>query len=86
MAASLRDSTLIRMMNTGQYSDFTFSCSGEIFKVHKAVVVGQSDVIRAAVDGEFEVKYLQVISWLRSRVCVCVSNFSTRRPRLATFP
>ncbi|KAK3196782.1 hypothetical protein K4F52_000126 [Lecanicillium sp. MT-2017a] len=53
MAASLRDSTLVQMMNSGQYSDMSLSCNGEIFKVHKAVVVGQSDVIKAAAEGNF---------------------------------
>ena len=54
------------MMNTGQYSDFSFSCNGEVFKVHKAVVVGQSDVIRAAADGEFEIILVQQVLTTRS--------------------
>lgn len=59
MAASLRDSTLVQMMNSGQYSDMSLSCNGEIFKVHKAVVVGQSDVIKAAAEGNFRVSIIR---------------------------
>ncbi len=46
---------LAQMMTSGEFSDLKFVCNENVFKVHKAVVATQSPVIRAAIQGEFEV-------------------------------
>ncbi|EQL02082.1 speckle-type POZ protein-like protein [Ophiocordyceps sinensis CO18] len=45
---------LANMMLSGEFSDLKFVSQGHEIKVHKAVVCGQSPVIKAAVQGEFE--------------------------------
>ncbi len=46
---------LVQMMESGEFSDLKFTCNGHVFKVHKAVVAMQSPMIRAAIQGGFEV-------------------------------
>ncbi len=82
MAATLRDSTLGQMMNSGQYSDMSLSCNNEIFKVHKAVVVGQSDVIKAAAEGNFQVSSSHSEHFLSNPLTV----HSFRKPAPTTLP
>lgn len=50
------DSVLARIMDTGEFSDLTFVCNGEEFKVHKAIVCTQSEPLKAAVQGGFLVR------------------------------
>lgn len=45
---------LSEVMKSGKYSDLTFVCDGDEFKVHKVIVCPQSDVLSAAVDGSFK--------------------------------
>ncbi|KAJ6784154.1 hypothetical protein PWT90_04184 [Aphanocladium album] len=45
---------VLDMMLSGEYSDLVFSCHGESFKVHRAVVCPQSSVIRAALTTGFK--------------------------------
>ncbi|RDA82794.1 hypothetical protein CP532_6866 [Ophiocordyceps camponoti-leonardi (nom. inval.)] len=47
-------SALADLMKSEDFSDLTFSCNEEKFKVHKCVVCGQSPVIKAALSGNFE--------------------------------
>ena len=37
-----------RLLDTGKFSDFTITCQGREWKVHKAIVCSQSDTIEAA--------------------------------------
>ncbi|KAJ3497078.1 hypothetical protein NLG97_g2182 [Lecanicillium saksenae] len=46
--------TLLAVMLSGEYSDLMFSCHGEEFKVHRAVVCPQSSVIQAALTTGFK--------------------------------
>jgi hypothetical protein len=48
-------SGLAQLMGSDKYSDLTFVCEGQKFKVHRAVVCTQSPVIAAACDGAFKV-------------------------------
>ncbi|KAM3544113.1 hypothetical protein ARSEF1564_002980 [Beauveria bassiana] len=48
------NSWLARMLLSEDYCDMSFSCNGELFKVHKAVVCPQSSVIRAALSSGFQ--------------------------------
>ncbi|KAI1156349.1 hypothetical protein F4825DRAFT_446541 [Nemania diffusa] len=43
-----------KLLNSGEYSDFTIVCEGEEFRVHKAIVCPQSPVIAAALKSEFK--------------------------------
>lgn len=56
MSATNSDSILAQMMMSGEFSDLIFICRGQEFKVHKAIVCAHSPVIKAAVQGEFEVR------------------------------
>lgn len=53
--ATMSTRALANMMLSGEFSDLKFVSQGHEIKVHKAVVCGQSPVIKAAVQGEFEV-------------------------------
>lgn len=55
MSAMSQNSVLAQMMQSGEFSDLKFVCNGHEFKVHKAVVCAQSPVIKAAIQGGFEV-------------------------------
>ncbi|KAM3431185.1 hypothetical protein MY4824_007289, partial [Beauveria thailandica] len=48
------NSLLAQMMLCEEYSDMSFSCNGNLFKVHKVVVCPQSSVIRAAMSSGFQ--------------------------------
>ncbi|KAM3505699.1 hypothetical protein MY10362_002789 [Beauveria mimosiformis] len=48
------NSWLAQIMLSEEYCDMSFSCNGELFKVHKAVVCPQSSVIRAALSSGFQ--------------------------------
>ncbi|KAM3454541.1 hypothetical protein MY3296_002998 [Beauveria thailandica] len=48
------NSLLAQMMLSEEYWDMSFSCNGELLKVHKAVVCPQSSVIRAAMNPGFQ--------------------------------
>ncbi|KAM3557984.1 hypothetical protein ARSEF4850_004811 [Beauveria asiatica] len=48
------NSLLAQMMLSEEYCDMSFSCNGELLKVHKAVVCPQSSVIRAAMNPGFQ--------------------------------
>lgn len=48
-------SRLAPLLVSGEYSDLTLECQGEVFKVHKAIVCSHSPVIAAAVGGNFQV-------------------------------
>jgi hypothetical protein len=37
-----------RLLDTGKFSDFTITCQGRKWKVHKAIVCSQSEVLEAA--------------------------------------
>lgn len=49
-------SFLRQLLDSGEFSDLTFLCRGEAFRVHKAVICTQSAPIKAAVQGGFEVR------------------------------
>lgn len=49
-------SILHQLLHSGDYSDLTLTCQGEVFKLHKAVVCPQSPVIATAVRGNFKVR------------------------------
>lgn len=51
-----------KLLNSGEYSDFTIVCEGEEFRVHKAIVCPQSPVIAAALKSEFKVLMNTMIS------------------------
>ncbi len=42
-------------MASGEFGDLRLTCSGQEFRVHKAIVCEQSRVIKALVHGGFEV-------------------------------
>jgi hypothetical protein len=44
-----------QLLTSPEFSDLTFVCNGEEFKVHKAIVCTQSAPIKAAVQGGFKV-------------------------------
>ena len=52
------DSDLHKLLLSEKYSDLTFACNGEEFRVHKAVVCIQSPILAAACDGPFKVRQL----------------------------
>ncbi|KAK3897540.1 hypothetical protein C8A05DRAFT_19718 [Staphylotrichum tortipilum] len=52
-------SFLGRLLESGDFSDLTFICHGEKFRVHKAVVCTQSAPIKAAVQGGFKVSHVE---------------------------
>ncbi|GES57618.1 speckle-type POZ protein-like protein [Aspergillus terreus] len=56
------DSVLAKIMDTGEFSDLTFVCDGEKFKVHKAIVCTQSEPLKAAVQGGFLESHTGTIS------------------------
>ncbi|RFU76155.1 hypothetical protein TARUN_6097 [Trichoderma arundinaceum] len=45
---------LRQLMQSGQFSDLTFVCQGQEFKIHKLVVCSQSPVLAAAIKGQFK--------------------------------
>jgi hypothetical protein len=49
-------SFLAQLLESPEFSDLTFVCSGEEFRVHKAIVCTQSAPIKAAVQGGFKVR------------------------------
>ncbi|ATZ57217.1 hypothetical protein BCIN_14g03750 [Botrytis cinerea B05.10] len=46
-------SLLVRMLDTGRYSDLTIKCGNKVFRVHRNVVCLQSRPLAAHVDGAF---------------------------------
>jgi hypothetical protein len=46
----------IKLLDSGQYSDFIISCKNVDFKVHRAVVCTGSPMLAAACNGTFEVQ------------------------------
>ncbi|PFH63174.1 hypothetical protein XA68_17283 [Ophiocordyceps unilateralis] len=61
MSTNSAMSALMQLMESGDFSDLTFSCNDMTFSVHKAIVCGQSPVIRAAISGNFEESQTNVI-------------------------
>lgn len=55
MSVNSLNSTLVHMMESGEFSDLKFVCQGEEFQVHKAIVCGKSPVIKAAIQRGFKV-------------------------------
>lgn len=51
-----RDGVLLRLLQSGKFSDLQLSCEGRNFAVHKNIVCEQSPVINAACQGSFEVR------------------------------
>lgn len=47
---------LLHLMNSGEFSDLTLDCQGEVFNVHKAVVCAQLPTLKAAIDGAPKVR------------------------------
>jgi hypothetical protein len=45
----------LKLLETGEYSDFAISCKDVEFKVHRAVVCTASSMLKAACNGPFEV-------------------------------
>ncbi|KAH0841264.1 hypothetical protein FOPE_06597 [Fonsecaea pedrosoi] len=56
MSGKNPSSILARLLESGEFSDLKFLCKGDEFKVHKAIVCMQSPVIKAAIQGSFEVR------------------------------
>ncbi|GKU13028.1 unnamed protein product [Fusarium langsethiae] len=46
-------SFLLPLVKSGEYSDFSLTCNGEIFKLHQVIVCPQSPVITTALRGCF---------------------------------
>ncbi|KAI1184603.1 hypothetical protein F5B17DRAFT_411334 [Nemania serpens] len=44
-----------KLLNIMNYSDLLLECEGHEFRVHRAVVCGQSSVVAAAINGDFQV-------------------------------
>lgn len=44
-----------RLQETGLFSDFTITCKGHTFKVHKTVLYTQSEYFRKLLTGPFKV-------------------------------
>ncbi|KAL1955400.1 hypothetical protein VTO42DRAFT_8620 [Malbranchea cinnamomea] len=51
--ATSRAGILKDLLRYGKYSDFTLTCGGRVFHVHRAVVCPQSPFFEAAVNGNF---------------------------------
>ncbi|KAF4458120.1 Speckle-type POZ protein [Fusarium austroafricanum] len=51
---ALSTSVSDRLFKTGAYSDFTITCRGKEFKVHKAIICPQSSFFKAACNGSFK--------------------------------
>ncbi|RDA91916.1 hypothetical protein CP533_1320 [Ophiocordyceps camponoti-saundersi (nom. inval.)] len=62
MATNSVVSALADLMKSEEYSDLTFACKEQTFKVHKIIVCGQSPVIKAALSEKFEEGCTNVIS------------------------
>ncbi|KJZ70529.1 hypothetical protein HIM_10073 [Hirsutella minnesotensis 3608] len=54
--------TLVHLMETADFSDLIIRCHAHDFQVHKAIVCGQSPVIKAAVQGNFEESQRNIIT------------------------
>ncbi|KJK73845.1 hypothetical protein H634G_10876 [Metarhizium anisopliae BRIP 53293] len=61
MSVNSLNSTLVHMMESGEFSDLKFVCQGEEFQVHKAIVCGKSPVIKAAIQRGFKESHTNVI-------------------------
>lgn len=55
MPLTRSDNTARRHQETGLFSDFTITCKGHIFKVHKTVLYTQSQYFRTLLTGPFKV-------------------------------
>ena len=49
MSANSSDQILMKMMESGKFSNLKFHCSGQEFKVYKAIIYVQSLMIKAAI-------------------------------------
>lgn len=63
-------SMLGELLVSGDYSDFTITCKGRTFNVHRAVVCPQSSFFAAALNGRFLVS-------LRAAMAVVLQRGST---------
>ncbi len=69
-------SVLAQLMLSEEYSDLSFSCRGEMFQVHKAIVCPQSSVIQAAVKSGFKAS-------IPANFCVSAADRFARSLRIA---
>lgn len=77
MSATNSDSILAQMMMSGEFSDLIFICRGQEFKVHKAIVC--SPVIKAAVQGEFEVRLPKQQYWVEGVLADLHQQYRNRK-------
>ncbi|KAF9770561.1 hypothetical protein IL306_011869 [Fusarium sp. DS 682] len=53
---------LLRLVKSGEHSDFTLICKGREFKLHKVIVCPQSPVLNAALCGSFQEAIMSIIT------------------------
>ena len=51
----------LEMLQSGEYSDFTITCRGKEFKVHKMMICCESDFFKKCCEGNFKVGVLLLL-------------------------
>ncbi|EXJ65649.1 uncharacterized protein A1O5_11176 [Cladophialophora psammophila CBS 110553] len=84
MSAKKPKPIMVRMMESGEFSDLKFLCNGQEFKVRKAVVCVQSPMIKAATRGQFKEANTNIIvmdSFHPTPAITTLTTMSMKPPR-----